>query len=101
MVAVCFFLMDCPSCDATGRGNFKVGSTRRSEDGQSITRSRTCNHCGFKWFSVELILEDDHVSLVSNDFTAGKYHYFAKPQLVKELQRTIWGWSKTTCRQSR
>ena len=91
MVALCFFLMDCPSCDAHGRGFSKVVSTRQAEDGQSITRRRKCNRCGFKWFSVELMVEDEHVSLISNSWTDRKYHYFARPELVKMLQRTVWG----------
>lgn len=91
MVALCFFLMDCPSCEANRRGLVKVVSTRRAEDGQSITRQRRCNACGYQWFSVELMVEDEHVNLISNSWTAGKYHYFAKPSIVKALQRTVWG----------
>ena len=91
MVALCFSPMDCPSCDAHGRGLAKVVSTRPAEDGQSITRRRRCNRCGFQWFSVELMVEDDQVSLISNSWTAGKYHYFTRPSLVKSLQRIVWG----------
>ena len=91
MFALCFSPMDCPSCDAHGRGFAKVVSTRQAEDGQSITRQRKCNRCGFKWFSVELNVEDDQVNLISNSWTDGKYHYFAQPALVKALQRTVWG----------
>lgn len=83
--------MDCPSCEANKRGLVKVVSTRRAEDGQSITRCRRCNGCGYQWFSVELMVEDEHVNLISNTWTGGKYHYFAKPSLVKALQRTVWG----------
>ena len=84
--------MDCPSCDARGRGFSKAVSTRQAEDGQSVTRRRECLKCGFRWFSVEVMVEDEHVSLISNSWTDGKYHYFAAPPLVKTLQRAVWGY---------
>ena len=80
--------MDCPSCDSRQQS---VISTRRAEDGLSITRQRRCNSCRYRWFTVELMVENEQVELKSNDFTGGKYHYYAQQRLVRELQKIVWG----------
>jgi transposase-like protein len=98
MVAVCPSPVDCPSCDSNQQS---VLSTRRAEDGLSITRQRRCNDCGYRWFTVELMVEAEQVDLISNDFTAGKYHYFVQQRLVRELRGIVWRWSKATYQQSR
>ena len=96
-VLLCPCPMDCPSCDL---GQQSVLSTRKAEDGLSITRQRRCNDCGYRWFTVELMVESEQVELISNDFTSGKYHYFVQQALIRELRGIVWRWSKATFQQS-
>ena len=81
--------MDCPSCNAGGaRGVIRIVSTRQDENGEFVTRRRRCTVCGFQWFSVEIVVDDDQIQLIRG--RQFKSHYHAKPGFIKNLQRHAW-----------
>jgi hypothetical protein len=49
-----------------------------------VTRQRRCSKCGFQWFSVEIVVDDDLVQLTNK-------HYHTKPWVIREIQRAAWG----------